>query len=251
PTPVYDTQILKFSRTGELLTAIGEAGATPSSASTNSFGGPADFSFDADAGEVYVADGFVNHRVVVLDMATGAVKRSWGAYGNAPDDAPQGPYDPSAAPSQQFRRVTCAELSNDGLVYVCDQGNNRIQVFETDGTFVQEMVIKGSTLGNGSVRDIAFSNDEDQRWLFVTDGMNERVHILFRNTLELKTSFGIGGRYPGNFRELGGIAVDAAGNILTAEDGQGRRVQMFRNIGIGPVPSAEQGPLYPQAAGGM
>ncbi len=251
PTPVYDTHILKFSRTGDLLATIGTPGATPSSASTNSFGGPADFSFDADAGEVYVADGYVNHRVVVLDMATGAVKRSWGAYGNTPDDAPQGPHDPAAPPSQQFRRVTCAELSNDGLVYVCDQGHNRIQVFETDGTFVEEVVIKGSTLGNGSVRDIAFSNDEDQRWLFVTDGMNERVHILFRNTLELKTSFGIGGRYPGNFRELGGIAVDAAGNIYTAEDGQGRRVQLFRNIGIGPVPSEDQGPLHPQATGGM
>jgi DNA-binding beta-propeller fold protein YncE len=251
PAPVYDTHILKFSRTGQHLATIGEPGGQPSSASTNSFGGPADFSFDADAGEVYVADGYANHRVVVLDMATGAVKRSWGAYGNTPDDAPQGPYDPAAAPSQQFRTVTCAELSNDGLVYVCDQGNDRIQVFETDGTFVSEVVLKGSTLGSGTVRDVAFSSDPDQRWLYVTDGMNERVHILFRPTLTVKTSFGIGGRYPGNFRQLGGVAVDAAGNVFTAEDGQGRRVQKFRNIGIGPVAGPELGPLYPQAMGGM
>jgi len=251
PAPVYDTQIHKFSRTGEHLATIGEAVAQPSSSSTNSFGGPADFSFDAEAGEVYVADGYVNHRVVVLDVATGALKRSWGAYGNTPDDAPQGPYDPSAPPSQQFRTVTCAELSNDGLVYVCDQGNDRIQVFEKDGTFVQEMVIKGATRGAGTVRDIAFSSDADQRWLYVTDGMNERVHILFRPTLTLKTSFGIGGRYPGHFRQLGGIAVDAEGNVFTAEDGQGRRVQKFRNIGVGPVAGPELGPLYPQAMGGM
>jgi DNA-binding beta-propeller fold protein YncE len=179
------------------------------------------------------------------------VKRSWGAYGNTPDDAAQGPYDPAAAPRQQFSKVTCAEVSNDGLVYVCDQGNNRIQVFETDGTFVQEVVIAGGTLGSGSVRDIAFSSDDDQRWLFVTDGMNERVYILFRGTLAVKTSFGVGGRYPSHFRELGGVAVDAAGNVYTAEDGQGRRVQKFVNIGVGPVPAEHQGALYPQAMGGM
>jgi len=187
----------------------------------------------------------------VLDIATGAVKRSWGAYGNTPDDAPQAPYDPAAAPSQQFGRVTCAELSNDGLVYVCDQTNNRIQVFETDGTFVEEVVIAPATLGLGTVRDIAFSADEDQRYLYVTDGTNDRVYILFRETLAVKTSFGVGGRYPSHFRELGGIAVDAQGNIFTAEDGQGRKVQKFVNIGIGPVTAEHQGALYPQSAGGM
>jgi DNA-binding beta-propeller fold protein YncE len=199
-----------------------------------------------------VADGYANRRVAVLDVATGAVKRSWGAYGNAPDDAQLGPYDPNAPPAQQFRTVTCAELSNDGLVYVCDQGNNRIQVFETDGAFVSEVVIAPATLGNGSVRDIAFSADEDQRFMYVTDNMNERVYILFRETLAVKTSFGVGGRYPSHFRELGGIAVDALGNVYTAEDGQGRRVQKFVNIGIGPVTAEHQGALYPASAtGGM
>ncbi len=251
PPAQYDTHILKFSRTGQHLATIGTPGGQPNSASTNSFGGPADFSFDADANEVFVADGYANHRVVVLDATTGEFKRAWGAYGNTPDDAPQGPYDPAAPPSQQFGRVTCAELSNDGLVYVCDQTNNRIQVFETDGTFVEEVVIAGATRGNGSVRDIAFSPDDDQRWMYVTDGMNERVYILFRATLEVKTSFGVGGRYPSHFRELGGIAVDAAGNVYTAEDGQGRRVQKFVNIGVGPVPAEHQGALYPQATGGM
>jgi hypothetical protein len=249
PAPVYDTHILKFSRTGEHLATIGTPGGTPNSASTNSFGGPADFSFDADANEVYVADGYANHRVAVLDMATGAVKRSWGAYGNTPDDAPQGPYDPNAPPSQQFRTVTCAELSNDGLVYVCDQGNNRIQVFETDGTFVQEAVIAPRTMNSGSVRDIAFSEDGDQKWLFVTDGTNERVYILFRPTLEVKTSFGVGGRYPSHFRQLGGIAVAADGTVYTAEDGGGRRVQKFVRTGIGPVPAENQGAVYPQSGG--
>jgi DNA-binding beta-propeller fold protein YncE len=251
PAPVYDTHILKFSRTGELIATIGTPGGQPNSASTNSFGGAADFSFDADASEVYVADGYANHRVAVLDMATGAVKRSWGAYGNAPEDAAQAPYDPSAPPAQQFGRVTCAELSNDGMVYVCDQTNNRIQVFETDGTFVEEVTIAPNTRLNGTVRDIAFSEDADQRWLFVTDGTNERVYVLFRGTLEVKTSFGVGGRYPSHFRELGGIAVAADGTVYTAEDGQGRRVQRFVRTGIGPVPAEHQGAVYPQSAGGM
>jgi DNA-binding beta-propeller fold protein YncE len=251
PAAVYDTHILKFSRTGELLATIGTPGGQPNSTSTSSFGGPADFSFDAGANEVYVADGYANRRVAVLDMATGEVKRSWGAYGNTPDDAPLGPYDPNAPPAQQFRTVTCAELSNDGLVYVCDQGNNRIQVFETDGTFVEEVVIAPNTMLNGTVRDIAFSEDDDQRWMFVTDGTNERVYILFRPTLEVKTSFGTGGRYPSHFRSLGGIAVDAQGNVYTAEDGQGRRVQKFVRTGTGPVPAEHQGALYPQSAGGM
>jgi DNA-binding beta-propeller fold protein YncE len=250
PAAVYDTHILKFSRDGQHIATFGTPGGTPNSTGA-SFGGAADFSFDEGANEVYVADGYANRRVAVLDMETGEVKRSWGAYGNAPDDADLGPYDPNAAPAQQFRTVTCAELSNDGLVYVCDQGNNRIQVFETDGTFVNEVVIAPNTRLNGTVRDIAFSEDEDQRWLFVTDGTNERVYILFRPTLEVKTSFGTGGRYPSHFRNLGGIAVDAQGNVYTAEDGQGRRVQKFVRLGTGPVPAEHQGALYPQSAGGM
>jgi sugar lactone lactonase YvrE len=250
PAPVYDTHILKFSREGQLIATYGTPGGTPNSTGS-SFGGAADFSFDAGANEVYVADGYANRRVAVLDMATGEIKRSWGAYGNTPDDAPLGPYDPNAPPAQQFRTVTCAEVSNDGLVYVCDQGNNRIQVFETDGTFVEEVVIAPNTRLNGTVRDIAFSEDDDQRWMYVTDGTNERVYILFRPTLEVKTSFGVGGRYPSHFRNLGGIAVDAQGNLYTAEDGQGRRVQKFVRIGTGPVPAEHQGALYPQSAGGM
>jgi hypothetical protein len=245
PPPVVDSHILKFSREGEHLMTIGGVGEPASSQSTTSFGGVAGFSFDADAGEVFVADGYVNHRVTVLDMATGEVKRSWGAYGNDPDDSDMGPYDPSDPAAQQFRSVTCAELSSDGLLYVCDQGNNRIQVFQTDGTFVSEATIAGGTLGSGSVTDIAFSADSDQRFLFVADGMNERVYIVDRESLVVQTSFGVGGRYPGHFRQLGGVAVDADGNVYTSENGQGRRIQKFTNTGMGPVTTEHQGALYP------
>lgn len=248
PPPTVDSHILKFSRTGEHLMTIGETGQAQNSMSSNSYGGPAGFSFDEGANEVFVADGFVNRRVAVLDMTSGEQLRSWGAYGNDPDDSDLGPYDPSADPSQQFRSVTCAELSNDGLVYVCDRGNNRIQVFETDGTYVNEVIIAGATLGSGAVWDVAFSPDRGQQFLYVADGMNERVYILNRESLEIRTSFGVGGRYPGHFRELGSVAVDEDGNVYTAEDGQGRRLQKFTNLGYGPVTSEHQGALYPAAS---
>lgn len=246
--PTVDSHILKFSRDGQHLMTIGVVGQMSSSQSASGFGGAAGFSFDEDANEVFVADGYANRRVVVLDISTGDVKRSWGAYGNAPDDSNLGPYDPAAAPSQQFRTVTCVELSNDGLVYVCDRGNNRIQVFETNGTFVTETIIAPATLGSGSVWDVAFSADSGQRFLYVADGMNERVHILDRASLEFQTSFGVGGRYPGHFRELGSVAVDDQGNVFTAENGQGRRIQKFTNLGLGPVTMEHQGALYPAAS---
>ncbi len=245
PAPTVDSHILKFSRSGDHLMTIGQTGQAANSMSSNSFGGAAGFAFDEGANEVFVADGFANRRIAVLDMDTGELIRSWGAYGNEPSDSDLGPYNPSAPPAQQFRSVTCAELSNDDLLYVCDRGNNRSQVFETDGTFVSEAVIAGATLGSGSVWDVAFSSDRGQQFLFVADGMNERVHILDRETLEFRTSFGVGGRYPGHFRELGSVAVDGDGNVYTAEHGQGRRVQKFTNLGFGPVTMEHQGALYP------
>lgn len=245
PEPTFDTHILKFSRAGEHLMTIGEVGGTPSSMSTTSFGGAAGFAFDAGANEVFVADGYANHRVAVLDISTGELKRSWGAYGNDPEDGVMQPYSPSGAPSQQFATVACVHIVDD-LVYVCDRENDRIQVFEKDGSFVSEGTVAPETLGRGSVFDVAASPDGD--FLYVADGMNERVHILDRETLTSRTSFGIGGRYPSHFRELGSVAVDADGNVFTAEDGQGRRVQKFVNTGMGPVTMEHQGAVYPGGA---
>jgi len=252
-----DTHILKFSSNGTLLAQIGEPRSTPSSQSNTSFGGAARIAFDAGANEAYVADGFFNRRVVVLDMTTGAVKRFWGAYGNAPDDSDIGDYDPAAPPAQQFRTVTCALPSNDGMVYVCDRGNNRIQVFRTDGTFVTEKVIAPNTRGSvgtpqlglskdrGSVWDIAFSPDPDQRFLYVADGMNERIYIVDRQSLEVHTSFGTGGRYPSHFLAVGSVAVDSQGNVYTGEDEEGKRIQKFLNTGTGPVTAEHQGAVWP------
>ena len=117
-----------------------------------------------------------------------------------PDDADLGRYDPRAPPARQFRTpVHCAEMSHDRLLYVCDRVNDRIQVFNPDGTFVEEMFIEKETLGAGSVWDIAFSHDGDQKYLYVADGVNEKVYIVERKTLTMVSSFGNGGRQPGQF----------------------------------------------------
>ena len=101
--------------------------------------------------ELYVADGYGNKRVIVYDADSGAYKRHWGAYGHKPDDSPMPRYDPNGPPAQQFRNpVHCAELSNDGLLYVCDRVNDRIQVFKSDGTFVKEQILFKNTLGDAA-----------------------------------------------------------------------------------------------------
>jgi DNA-binding beta-propeller fold protein YncE len=240
-----DTQILVFSRDGKLVAQFGRAEtgepgaerlrprAESRSNTMDRFGGVAGFSFDARANEAYVADGFRNHRVVVIDMTTGAIKRYWGAYGAKPDDATPAPYDPNAPPSKQFSTVRCVELSSDGFVYVCDARNDRIQVFRKDGTFVKEGRVAPRTLGEGSVWDIALSTDPRQRYLYVADGMNMKIHVLDRETLRELTTFGDGGRQPGQFYAVHSIATDSKGNLYTVETYEGKRVQKFVYKGLG------------------
>ena len=243
-----DSHVLKFSRDGDFLASYGEVGADmPSSNSTNSFGRVAKISFDAAANEAYLADGYVNKRVAVLDIDTGELKRFWGAYGNTPDDTRMGPYDPDAPLPQQFRNpVHCADPSNDDFVYVCDRQANRIQVFRKDGTFVDEVRIAPRTLGDGSTWDIAFSRDPEQRYMYVADGKNMKVYVMDRLSLEVLTSFGDGGRQPGLFFAVHSIATDSQGNIYTTETYEGKRVQKFVYKGLGPVTAMNQGAPWPR-----
>jgi len=183
----------------------------------------------------------------VIDADTGKMKRYWGAYGNKPDDTNLGNYDPKAPPAQQFRNpVHCIERSNDGLIYVCDRTNDRVQVFRPDGTFVKEAFFAKNTLGSGSAWDIAFSRDPEQRFVFLADGQNNRVRIIVRDTLAEVTAFGDGGRQPGQFYGVHSIATDSKGNIYTTETWEGKRLQKFVYKGIGNVMAANQGVLWPK-----
>ena len=222
-----DAHILQFTRAGKFVRQIGKPGTIEGSASQTSLNRPANIEIDTAANELYVADGHGNRRVIVFDAATGAYKRHWGAYGAAPDDANPGPYDPGAAASKQFRTVSCVTMARDGMVYVCDRQNNRIQVFTRAGKFVKEAVVSKTTLGNGAVWDVALSSDAAQRYLFVADGTDQKVFIVQRDTLAPAGEFGAGGRWPGHFYGVGSIAVDSRGNVYTGETFEGKRVQKF------------------------
>jgi hypothetical protein len=235
-----DSHVLKFSRDGKFLAQFGQAKQAINSASTTSFGRVAKISFDNAANEAYLADGYGNKRVAVVDMNTGAVKRFWGAYGEAPKDTNMGPYNPDAPLIRQFRNpVHCADPSTDGLVYVCDRPNDRIQVFQKDGKFVNEVRIAPRTRGDGSVWDIAFSRDREQRYLYLADGKNERIYVIDRKSLQILTQFGDGGRQPGQFFAVHSIATDSRGNIFTTETYEGKRVQKFVYRGVGMVPRVQ------------
>jgi DNA-binding beta-propeller fold protein YncE len=142
--------------------------------------------------------------------------------------------------------VHCVELANDGLLYVCDRTNDRIQVFKKDGTFVKEAFVEKNTLVDGSVFDIALSKDSQQKYIYVADGSNMNIHILQRDTLEVLTTFGDGGRQPGEFYGVHSIATDSKGNIFTTETYRGQRVQKFLYKGLAPVSKKDQGVVWPK-----
>jgi DNA-binding beta-propeller fold protein YncE len=209
PRPV-DAHVLKFSRTGQFLLQIGKAGAPGDEASTTGLHRPAGTAVDVAANEVYVADGFVNRRVIVFDATTGAYKRHWTGSGD-----------------NEMKTVGCVEIARDQTVYVCDRGHNRVQAFDRNGTFVKQGIVAKDTRGTGSVWDIALSSDPQQRFLLVADGHDQKVFILRRDTLQVVGSFGDGGRYPGTFYSVGSVAVDSTGNVYTGETLEGKRVQKF------------------------
>ncbi len=148
-----DSHVLKFTKDGKFLAQYGKPGArktgekdgqpvyTRNSSDQQSFGRVAKIGIDAAANEAYIADGYFNRRVAVLDVNTGAIKRFWGAYGNKPDDADLPRYTAGEEPQKTFRGpVHCSEISKDGLVYVCDRNADRIQIFQKDGKFVSEHI---------------------------------------------------------------------------------------------------------------
>jgi sugar lactone lactonase YvrE len=221
-----DRHLLKFTREGRFVLQIGKPGKPEGSSSTTQLGRPAAIDSDLAAGEIYIGDGYGNHRVIVFDAATGTYKRHWGAYGGVPDDGKQPPYRPGATASRQFGNPHCVHRSRDGLLYVCDRPNNRIQVFEPGGRFLREFFVERDTL-SGPIADLALSRDTGQRYIFSADGANSVVHILSRTDGRELGSFGRPGRQAGEFRSLHNIAIDSKGNLYTAEAGYGRRVQKF------------------------
>jgi DNA-binding beta-propeller fold protein YncE len=237
-----DNQVLKFSKAGKFLLQIGHPDKSTGSSDTENLNEPTKAFVNPRTNEVFIADGYINRRVVVFDANTGEFKRLWGAYGKKPDDAGprmrRTPFDlPSSQPlqslvedppPQQFNLVHAVIISNDDLVYVADRSNNRIQVFKPDGTFVQEAFVARETLTHvGTTVDLAFSPDKAQQFLYVASG-DERIRILNRSTLQEVGRIGRMGHYPGQFFWLHVIACDSEGNIYSGDAAAlGRRIQKF------------------------
>ena len=242
-----DSHVLVFTRDGEYIRTVGVPGEEFDSNSTTAFGRVAEIAIDEDAGEAYFADGYVNKRVAVVDVATGAFKRYWGAYGSTDiDDDADDTYTPGQPGPDVFRGpVHCAEPSNDGLIYVCDRGADRVQIFRPDGTFVSEHIYYPATLAQGSTWDIAFSPDEDQEFIYLADGQNFKISIIDRASMEVLYTFGDGGRQPGLFYAPHSIATDSEGNIYTTETYEGKRVQKFLYQGMRPVTVRDRAPTWP------
>jgi len=228
-----DAHLLKFTREGNFLRQFGKPGARGGSADTTNLGQPANLTVDPASNEVYVADGYRNRRVIVLDADTFGFKRMWGAYGNKPDDTPLGPYNPDAPPAQQFRLPHNIAISRDGFVYVADRTNNRIQVFRKDGTYVKEVFVAKRTLLLGAASGFALSTDPQQRFLYMIDGANHHVWILERQSLQVIARFGQQGLWGGFLNVPHAITVDGRGNIYVGENFDARRFQRFLYKGLG------------------
>jgi hypothetical protein len=239
-----DRQVLKFSKDGKQLLEIGHPSSgsasteakqlkvTANNQDTTLLGAPSSIQVDEAAHEVFIGDGYINSRVVVYDSETGAFKRGWGAYGmplsEISNSKPEGRYDPGAPPSKQFRGpVVGIKLSTDKLLYVCDRGNDRIQVFTEDGKFVKELFVSPKTPGEGSTMALAFSRDPHQKYLYVGDGSNNVVWILNRDDGTVVGKFGHRGHNAGQFDYLDSLALDSHGNLYTGEVKYNDRLQKF------------------------
>jgi DNA-binding beta-propeller fold protein YncE len=222
-----DDMLLKFTQEGKFILQVGHRNQSRGNADTANLHQPADSFYYAPTNEIFVADGYGNNRVIVLDADTGAFKRMWGAFGNKPETPPAGNAAAAATPTDgppQFGLVHSIKVSGDGFVYVADRSNRRIQVFTADGKFVTQKFI--GTTGQ-TAAGLAFSPDAQQQFLYVANLGDSQILILNRKTLEILNTLGQRGNKPGEFNILHHLAADSKGNIYTAEIGQGRRAQKF------------------------
>lgn len=250
-------QVMKYTRDGKkFLLRIGKKWGE-SNEDTENLNGPTSILPDPTNDEVFIADGYQNRRIIVYSKTTGAFKRMWGAYGKKPegmvggipvevqkkpepyptyptlfDPAPPGFKDDPANRSKQFATIHCLKMSKDRLLYVCDRVNNRIQVFKPDGTYLREGVVAPRTRGWGSLHDVAFSNDPQQKFIYVADGTNKKVWILRRSDLAVLGTFSHGGRGAGEVQVAHAIGSDSKGNVYVGDTLNSDRIQRFLYVGM-------------------
>jgi hypothetical protein len=222
--PVADDQLLKFTQDGKFVMQIGHSNQSKGNADTGDVHRAADLQVYPPTNELFVADGYGNHRVIVFDADTGAFKRMWGAFGNKPEDddhcdiVRKTNFTPPGPP--QFSIVHSLRVASDGMVYVADRENRRVQQFSNDGKFIRQL-IKGDTL---FARSVAFSPDPDQQFLYVGDG--ESIAIVDRKSLELVGAVKVPGMVGGGHL----INTDARGNIYIAATGMGLQKLSYKGM---------------------
>jgi DNA-binding beta-propeller fold protein YncE len=209
-----DHHLVKFTKDGKFVMQIGHSNQSKGNADTANLHRPADAQVYAPTNELFVADGYGNHRVIVFDADTGAFKRMWGAFGNKPEDddhceiVRHTNFDPPGPP--QLSVVHSLRVAHDGLVYVADRENHRVQLFSNDGKFIKQNLKGSAQFANA----VALSTDPDQQFLYVAAG--KEIAILDRKSLDQVGSINIPGMLGGHL-----ITTDAKGNIYIAATGQG------------------------------
>jgi hypothetical protein len=228
--PVADDQLLKFTQDGKLVMQIGASNQSKGNSDTKNVHRAADVWVHPQTNEAFVADGYGNHRVIVFDADTGAFKRMWGAFANKPVDddhceivSPKG--FPDGPGPQNFSIVHAIRVANDGMVYVADRENRRVQMFTNDGKFLKQLV-KTST---PFARNLALSPDSEQQFLYVGNG--KEISIVDRKTLDIVGSIQGPGMLGGGHQ----IATDAKGNLYVAATANGMQRLTFK--GMSPLAS--------------
>ena len=223
--PVADDQLLKFTQDGKFVMQIGASNQSKGNADTKNVHRAADVWVHPQTNEAFVADGYGNHRVIVFDADTGAFKRMWGAFANKPvdddhcEDVPKPSFADPAGP-QNFSIVHAIRVANDGIVYVADRENRRVQMFTKDGKFIKQLV-KTST---PFARNLALSPEPEQQFLYVGDG--KEISIVDRKTLEIVGSIQGAGMLGGGHQ----IATDAKGNLYVAATSSGMQKLTFKGM---------------------
>ncbi len=232
-----DDMVLKFSQDGSFLFQIGGRGTSGGNADTENVRQAADVAVHGD--EAFIADGYGNRRVLVVDANTGAFKRQWGAFGNEPEDAYEIGLARPAPPTAEDPLVTEGDgpdqwgvvhgigVSNDGHVYVADRDNRRIQEFTIDGEYLRQTFVNRTGPAPNTASRVVFSGDAEQRLIYTNDFANGKIWILDRETMEVVGEIGSQGTGPGQFSLLHHIAIDSRNNIYSAEVGPNGRLQKF------------------------
>ena len=274
PTASSDDMILKFTADGKFLKQFGGRSVSKGSTDLKAVNKPGDLYVWPKTNELFVADGYGNRRVIVLDADTLSYKRMWGAFGRPPvDDASSGGPGMLGGPFGQNRNegggtakpldvtgdgpdrfgspVHSVVVSNDGIVYVADRSNRRVQLFSPQGKYLTQMFLNRAGPRSASASGLAFSPDPAQKFLYIADYGNSHIAIVDRKALTVLYQFGQRGKEPGNFQGVHHIAVDSKGNLYAAEVAPGARAQRFNYQGLSASLPQNAVPVVPQPTMGQ